>query len=550
MDQFAIGLQRHAVALGDWVRALSGWRRWLAAFAAGGASVLAFAPIHAFPVLFITFPLLVWLIDARKSRGQTFSAGWWFGFGYFFFNLFWIGEAFLVEAEKFAVLLPFAITILPAGLAVFWGAAALAAKSYWHPGLSRVFALTVALSVAEWLRGHVLTGLPWNVPGYALTGSDALMQSASLAGAYGLTVLAIAIFAAPLAFLAGGGKARTAVAAAVLPFLALWLFGTVRLLHAGDEGFVPGVKLRIVQPSVKQRDKWRPGLQGQIFAEHLGLSRTDATGRVDDLAGVTHVLWPEAAMPFLPLEHPEALEAIGELLGQNRTLIAGGLRLDDARDENGVLLPRPRQKGFNSLMAFGAGGTLTAVYDKTHLVPFGEYLPFPAVLTALGLTKLAHGHGSFVSGKIPRPLMVIPGLPPAQGLICYEALFPGRLIGGTERPALLINVTNDGWFGDTSGPRQHFHQTRVRAVEEGLPLLRAANNGISAVVDAYGRVPYRLGMNVKGVIDSPLPNALEQTVYSRLGDTVFIILVVLAGLLAIAFHRHHVSPRSYGEFNT
>jgi apolipoprotein N-acyltransferase len=514
----------------------AGWRRALACFAAGSLSVLSFAPVFFFPVLFVTLPVLVWMVDTSPSARSAFSAGWWFGFGYFFFNLFWIGEAFLVEAEKFAVLLPFAVTMLPAGLALFWGTAAAAAKRYWHPGLSRVFALAVTLGLAEWLRGHVLTGLPWNVIGYALTATDALMQSASLVGAYGLTVVAIALFAAPLILASEGAPKRKVIAAAVVPLLALWLFGTWRLSDASEEN-VPGVKLRIVQPSILQREKWQPEFQGRIFAEHLGLSRTNAAGEVDDLTNVTHVIWPEAAMPFLPLDHPEALEAIGELLGPDRVLIAGALRLDDRKDGDGVELPRTQQKGFNSLMAFKAHGALAAVYDKTHLVPFGEYLPLYPVLSAIGLTKLAHGHGSFESGKIPRPLLNIPGLPAAGGLICYEVLFPGRIISSGQRPELLINVTNDGWFGDSTGPRQHFHQTRVRAVEEGLPLIRAANNGISAVLDGYGRVRQRLDLDVKGVIDSALPISLPATPYARYGDLGFVILVSLACVIAVVSSR-------------
>ena len=519
-----------------WVRALKGWRLALLAFAAGGLSVLSFAPFFISPILFLTLPVLIWLIDASDSPRKAATNVWWFAFGYFFFNLFWVGEAFLVEADKFAVLLPFAVTLLPAGLALFWAAAAAVAKPFWRPGISRILTLAVALTLAEWLRGHVLSGFPWNVLGYALTAPETLMQSAALVGVYALTIPSVIIFAAPLVMFCEGRRLITAIAFAVIPLLAIWPFGAWRLSNA-DQTIVEGVKLRIVQPSVPQREKWLPEFQRQIFADHLGLSRTNPQGTSDDLAGITHIIWPEAAMPFLPLEHPEALAAIGELTAGGRQLISGALRLDGATAPDGTPLPRPEQKGFNSLMVFKEGGALAGVYDKIHLVPFGEYLPMEPVLSALGLTKLAHGHGAFATGPEPRPLLDIAGLPLVGGLICYEVLFPGAIVQGPARPGLLINVTNDGWFGNSTGPRQHFHQARVRAVEEGLPLIRAANNGVSGVIDPYGRVNHRLGLNVRGTIDSTIPSALKQTIYGRFRDLPMLILLAITALLAALTSR-------------
>ena len=514
-----------------WVKAQTGWRLALLAFAAGGLSVLSFAPFFFSAILFLTLPVLVWLIDAGDgSRGAAINA-WWFAFGYFFFNLFWVGEAFLVEADKFAVLLPFAVTLLPAGLALFWAAAAAVAKKFWWSGISRVLTLAITLSVAEWLRGHVLSGFPWNVLGYALTWPDTLMQSASLAGVYALTIPAVLIFAAPLVCMCEGGQWRRALSFAVVPLLVIWGFGAWRLSNA-QVATIQGVKLRIVQPSVPQREKWLPEFQRKIFADHLELSRTNPAGQMDDLAGITHVVWPEAAMPFLPLEHPEALEAIAGLTTDGRQLISGALRRDNAIGADGAALPRALQKGFNSLMVFKGSGELAAVYDKTHLVPFGEYLPLEPVLSALGLTKLAHGHGAFATGPEPRPLLNVVGLPPVGGLICYEVLFPGAIVQGSVRPGVLINVTNDGWFGNSTGPQQHFHQARVRAVEEGLALIRAANNGVSGVINPYGQVVHRLGLNARGTIDSALPAGLPATVYGEWGDLPLIFLLVITGLFA------------------
>ena len=502
----------------QWVVAQRGASRALLAFAAGALSVLAFAPFHAFPVLFATLPVLVWLIDASPTVRSAAVAGWWYGFGFFLFNLFWIGEAFLVEAEKFALLMPFAVTLLPSGMALFWAMAAGAAKRFWTPGASRVLALAIALALVEWLRGHILTGLPWNVLGYALTYPLPLMQSAALTGVYGLTLPAVLIFATPAVLLAGrdgrpshADRSR-AVLIAVVPLAVAWGYGSWRLAENPARD-VPGVKLRIVQPSVPQREKWQPQHQLRIFEDHIALSLASPDGVRDDLAPITHVIWPEAAMPFLPLEQPKALERIAQMLPEGRVLLSGALRRE--QDGNGVM------RGYNSLIAFDDTAKAVAIYDKVHLVPFGEYLPLAPVLTALGFQKLTHGLGSFDTGPGSRPPLTVPGLPPVAGLICYEVLFPGAVIDDGQRPGAIINVTNDGWFGNTTGPRQHLHQARVRAVEEGVPLVRVANNGISAVVDPFGRILARLDLDRRGVVDSPLPHSMSAPLYARFGDIIF-----------------------------
>lgn len=512
--------------LRDKVRALSGWRRAVLAFASGSLCVFAFAPFHAFPVLFLTLPVLVWLIDGARDPRDAAIAGWWYGFGYFLFNLFWIGEAFLVEAEKFAWLLPFAVTMLPAGIALFWAGASALCKRFWSADWRRVVLLAAVMAVVEWLRGHILTGLPWNVLGYALTYPLELMQSAALFGVYALSIPAVLIFTLPLVLLSDSERTSarlrmTAAAVALVPLLVLYAYGAWRL-GAHPVRDVPGVQLRIVQPSVPQREKWQPDKQREIFALHLEMSGRDAAGRPDDLKGVTHVIWPEAAMPFLPLEHPEALQAIGQMLPAGATLISGALRRE---------VSDGRQKGYNSIMAFNNEGRLIATYDKIHLVPFGEYLPFEPVLTALGLSKLTRGLGSFDTGWLPRKVINIPGLPPVGGLICYEVLFPGAVIDDGNRPQALINVTNDGWFGDTSGPRQHFYQTRVRAVEEGLPIVRAANNGISAVIDPLGRLRGLAGLNQKAVVDAPLPEALGPTPYGAFRGGILLAMALILLLM-------------------
>jgi apolipoprotein N-acyltransferase len=521
------------------VMGLTGWRRAAVAIAAGGFSALAFAPVFAFPVLFFTLPVFIWLIDASPGWRRAAGAGWLFGFGYFFFNLFWVGEAFLVEADKFAWLLPFAVTLLPAGLALFWAAAAALARSFWLPGLGRVFVFAIALAVFEWLRGHVLTGFPWNVLGYSLTYPLPLMQSAALFGVYGLTAVAAFLFPAPLVMMGdqnerlGWRDIARASAVAVGPLAVLCLYGGWRL--AAPEAFVPGVKLRIVQPSVPQREKWMAEYQRRIFDDHIALSLGNPKGEKDSLAGITHLVWPEAAMPFFPLETPQALDILAAMLPQGTTLITGAIRHDPPLGADRRLLPTTRV--LNSILVLNEQAKPDAIYDKIKLVPFGEYVPLESALSHLGIEKLTHGRGAFAEGVAPRPLMAIPGLPPALGLVCYEALFSGEIVQGEQRPGVLLNVTNDGWFGQSTGPYQHFHQSRLRAVEEGVPLIRAANNGISAVVDPYGRALQTLGLDVRGVIDSRLPQALPPTVYARAGDWMLALVLAVFGAFTALFAK-------------
>ncbi len=516
----------------------SGWRRCAVAAAAGSLSVAAFAPFFASPVLFLTFPVLVWLIDTSPNLKAAAYTGWWFAFGYFFFNLFWLGEAFLVEAEKFAVLLPFAVTLLPAGLAIFWALGIGVARYFWRPGFSRVVLLAVTLTVVEWLRGHVATGLPWNLPGYALTFPLPLMQSAAIAGVYALTLPAIVIASAPLVLWFDGVELDPAwrltrsAASALLPLALLWAYGAYQL--SGESADVPGVRLRLVQPSVPQREKWMAEFQARIFNDHLTLSRQNEKGEIDDLAGITHVIWPEAAMPFMPLEHPEALRAIADLLPPDVLLLTGAMRREPAAANSDARPPAPR-KAYNGLMVLDSEGRLVTLYDKIRLVPFGEYLPLSPVLSSIGLSHLANAYGAFSFGASPRPILNARGLPPFAVLVCYEALFPGDILQTEERPGLLVNVTNDGWFGNSTGPYQHFHQVRVRAVEEGLPIVRVANNGISAMIDGHGRTSSILSLNVRGVADSTLPVALPPTPYHRAGDMVLALLVIVTcfGLWAV-----------------
>ncbi len=538
------GLLAHAAKS---VRTASGWRQRGLAWIAGALSTLAFAPFFAWPVLVLTFPVMIWLLDGANMRSRPIRASavalWWFAFGYFFAGLFWIGEAFLGEAEIFAWLLPFAVTLLPAAMAGYWALAGALAQTVWpsneSTGVSgavlRALVLAITIGLAEWLRGCLFTGFPWNAPGLALTMPLALMQSVAVFGVPGLTLWAVLLLSLPLVLLADApiGQVRIAAMAALsfsgLPLALAAALGAWHLAQPPSPP-IPGVMVRLVQPSVPQRDKWIAEKQAGIFQDHLDLSRRNAVGQIDDLAGVSHVVWPEAAMPFGPLDHPEALAAIGSLLPSHVYLLTGALRAvrDDASGT---------RKAYNSLLVLGAGGALATLYDKIHLVPFGEYLPFQSTLEAIGLQSLTRQRGGFTRGVQPKPLLDVPGLPPVGPLICYEAIFANEAWPHGERPGLLVVVTNDGWFGNSTGPPQHFHQARVRAVEQGLTLVRSANNGISAVVDPEGRLLVTLLLNARGSVDTVLPIARPPPVYAKSGDVIFWLMLSIFAIAAASLRN-------------
>jgi apolipoprotein N-acyltransferase len=535
---------------------LTGWRLNAATWALGVISVLAYAPFFLWPVLFVTLP--AWLIAVstgeqrapshvrfapwrRSPVGRAGELGWWFGFGHCMAGLFWVGEAFLVEPDVFGWLLPFAVTLLPAGLALFY-ATAMATAAWLAPhGVHRVLALAVTLSVTEWLRGHIFTGFPWNVLGYALTYPLPLMQSASVFGIYGLTLIAVLVFALPATLYLDRRtdetnplRRRAWALAAILPLMALWGFGQLRLAAPAPVSGESAPLIRIVQPSVPQREKWRAENQRRIFDDHLALSLQNAAGTRDDAAGIALIVWPEAAMPFFPLNSEIALGDIGRMLPVDTTLVSGALRADPPPS------PAARRAVYNSLIAFGSGESarVMAAYDKIHLVPFGEYLPLQRLLERIGLQQLSKLPGGFASGIAPRPLMDIPRVGRLGPLICYEVLFPGTIVQGAERPRALVNVTNDGWFGNTTGPRQHLQMSRVRAVEEGLPIIRAANNGISAMIDANGRITARIDLNVRGSVDAVLPAAVAVPIYARLGDWLWLLMA--AAMVAVLLRWKNV----------
>jgi apolipoprotein N-acyltransferase len=513
-------------SIGAFLNNLKGLNGLLVAALAGALSALAFPPFEFFPALLLAFAALLLLLDgtrtARRPLLRAALIGWSFGFGFFLTGLHWIGYAFLVNAERHLWLLPFAAVLLPTGLALFHTMGALLYVRLRREGPQRIFLFALLFTGIEWLRGHILTGFPWNLPGYAWGASLEILQSTSLFGIYGLSLLTL-LFAASLALFFTPARRRTfwfPASMAVL-FLGLWGQGAARLATASDAE-VENVRLRVVQTDVPQNEKYDQALMQRNWQSLIGLTLQPAA------IPVTHIIWPEAALsPFSLWVPAETQRQLTNLVGERLVLLTGNVRV---AEENGM------RRAYNSFDLLGAQGRVLASSDKFHLVPFGEYLPLHSVLSAFGVTEIAGAGQGFSAGPGPETIDV-PGAPPVTPLICYEVIFP-REVTGTPRPGWLVNMSDDSWFGPAAGPMQHLLIARVRAIEEGLPLVRGTNGGVSAVIDAYGRLTATLELGEPGVLDSPLPAALLPTPFASYGNVLLLLLVLMfTGAVLLPLNR-------------
>ncbi|UCH73681.1 MAG: apolipoprotein N-acyltransferase [Rhodospirillales bacterium] len=499
-------------AAAAWFADLKGWRRYAVATGLGAVATLALPPLYLLPALYVSFTGLVWALPVGLRWRSAFFTGWWFGMGYFVSGLYWIGFAPITYSLDLIWVLPFATVGLPILMAVFHGLAALLASVRDADNLRRALMLALAWGATEWLRGKAFTGFPWNLAGYSWLASDALAQSASVVGMYGVTLLAVAA-AALLAGTAGGSARRRWISLAlaiVIPAVA-WGGGMLRLAGAPPpDDFVPGVGLRLVQANIPQREKWDRRLIRRNFDLHMSLSIADRPG------WVTHIIWPETAATIDLTSGAAVRKTVSRIVPKGGHLLTGTPRRAQA----------PRRI-WNAMVAVDDSGEVVAVFDKFHLVPFGEYVPLRSVLP---FDKVTPGSLDFSAGPGPRTLD-IEGLPPVSPLICYEAIFPGETVDPANRPAWLLNLTNDAWYGDTAGPHQHLAITRARAIEEGVPLVRSANTGISAVFDSFGREIVRIGLSEQGVADTGLPRpAKNLTVYAEFGDYGHLFLMTIVFL--------------------
>lgn len=526
-----------------WFAKLTPWARRGVAFVAGGVATLGHAPFQMTLLYVLALAVLLWLLDvsatkARKFR-SAFATGWFFALGHFTTGLYWISSAFDVDADAWGPLWGIPATLaLAGGLALFWGLGCALAMAFWTRDVRRAAVFAVSIFIAEWLRGNILTGFPWLLPGYVWTPGEPVSQLASIVGIYGLSLITL-LAGGALAVIADGQvtQARRFGPAIVmaLVFGMIWGWGAQRLAHAPVDppGALPLV--RVADSGISQAEKWRYSRdqEWRVLARYLAVS-----GPAED-SRESVVIWPEGAIPtlnFFMLDNPQFMSAIGRGMG-DRVLVAGFTRCE----------PRPacdaiwRGEGdashlrlYNSAAVIdGVSGVprLSQIYDKHHLVPFGEYIPFWSLVSHLNIAPLQRIGAGFIAGPPPTRL-VVPDAPPAAILVCYEAIFPGLTPHGDERPGWIINVTNDAWFGNGTGPHQHFAMARYRAIEEGLPLARAASGGISAVVDAEGRV-MRSTQN-GGSVTVQLPPALGETPYVTLGNWLLLALLLSITALRLA----------------
>jgi apolipoprotein N-acyltransferase len=498
------------------------WSGPVLALVAGLAAALAHPPFGLLPGL-LGYALLLHLLDVAneaKPLRSAFWRGWLAGLAYFGLGTWWIGEAFLVDAANQGWMAPFAVAAMAAGLALFWGLAALIYRLIRPASVWRVLAFVGAFAALEWARGHVLTGFPWNLPGETWRAGSPPSQAAALVGAYGLTWITLAIAATPAVWREGKGG-RIAVGTAVAGLVALYGYGAVIQSRPLAKG--PPTSVRIVQADIQQDAKWDATRFAQIVQAYVSLTAKPYAGKPADL-----VIWPEGALPAAIDDYLApgtwVRQAILDSLQPGQTLLIGGYRYEG---------PIDKPTYYNSLIALRRTASdlqMVGVYDKHRLVPFGEYLPAEVFLTRIGFKSLAHLGDGFATGPRPAPLRVSPDLL-VQPLICYESLFPG-LARRDKDVRVLINVSNDAWFGVTSGPLQHLNLASYRAIESAKPILRATPTGVSAVIDARGRIipGTRLDLGQAGVIDGTIPGKGEVTPFDNFGDLAFLALLLISAV--------------------
>jgi apolipoprotein N-acyltransferase len=513
----------------------------------GAAAGFAMPPWYVLPLMPLGLVGLVWLLDsglgAPPRRRRNFFDGFLWGLGHFSVGCYWITEAFFVPPAIFAPLGPPIVLGLAALLSLFVGTACVLyvatvrAMPGRFAGWRRVPLFALWWVVAEWSRGHVMTGFPWNPAGHVWAFSAPALQPAAWVGVYGLSLLTIVILAMPATLADTVPRRWLPTAVVVVLALAIGLTGGLSLearlaeANARTTPVEARPMLRLVQPNIPQGEKWRPERRAEHAAKFARLSTADRPPEV------AHVIWPETAVSFLLAQSPAYLQTLRVLIPKGGYLILGAPRGPMTPDEE----RRPAALAgsvpiWNSLHVVDDQGVIRATYDKNHLVPLGEYLPLRDIIPLSDTI----GRGSFEFGET-RQTITLPGLPPFAVAICYEAIFPDEIVS-RPRPAWILNVTNDSWFGTSSGPYQHMISARLRAVEEGLPMIRVANTGISAVIDGGGRVLRQLGMNVEGVIDERLPPPLSPTLYGRHGDAALLALMVVIALITSV---HQVRPHKF-----
>lgn len=478
------------------------------------------SPYDLWPLIFIYFGGFYILYSFAKTKLAAFLIGFCFAIGYFIAGLNWIGNALLVEGNEYRWVWPLAVIALPTLLSLFTAlyvtiAHILFDKRSWAGFLG----FCALLTVSEWVRGYAFSGFPWNLYGYGITSFYTIDQSLSLIGPYGLTLLTVI-------WGCGGGflllqsprSSKLIVLLFVLISLAgLSFYGSNRLNDITESKFVADVNLHIVQPNIEQAAKWQPEKLSENFDRLVELSTLDHASETKNI-----VIWPETALPPIFLKNSAIDQRLYYTLGENSILLSGGLDVDVDTD-TGI------HQYHNSLMLWRDSLPSQRLYSKSHLVPFGEYIPFQKYIPLPTVTNFS----GFQKGGGTQTIS-LEGFPSFSPLICYEIIFPNKAVDqhSGARPDFILAITNDGWYGDSNGPYQHFSQARFRAIEQGIPVVRSANTGISGVIDSYGRVVEKTRLLESDAVSIGLPTKLPTTVYGKFGDLIFGIMILMGLFLA------------------
>lgn len=497
-------------------------KRLLIAVLAGVMATLTLPPFCLFPLLIPAFGLLFWLVTQAENTKQRFWLGWCFGLGYFVSGLYWFAYSLLVDAEKFAWMIPFAVLGLPSILAIFYG---LATASYGkvkrylplQDGLSHALLFATIWLVFDLARGNLFTGFPWNLIALSWAGSLPMMQPLNILGAYGYSWWTVLLALLPaVCWLPQQTKKQknTALFVCLVMLVVPFVYGSQQLKAPIKYA---ETTIKLVQPSIPQRMKMNPEQRAEMVKEHVAISQNTPEA---DLT-----IWSETAYPFIAESNSPPIKFIASrLLNADQKVITGGVRIAG-------------NKVTNSLNVIESDASISAHYDKIRLVPFGEFIPLRWLLP---IESVAQGMQDFSVGAVGQQIKV-EGVPAFLPLICYEVIFPEMAASAKDnRPEWILNITNDAWFGNSSGPYQHFYMTRMRAVEQGLPLVRVANNGISAIIDAKGRVLKSLPLNGRGVITHLLPKAEQATWYAKFGDWWMCVIIIAVSLCVIFLRKRNV----------
>ncbi|MEH6527785.1 MAG: apolipoprotein N-acyltransferase [Sneathiella sp.] len=518
------------ISLDEWIRSLTFLKKALLAFLLGLIVAAALPPVHLIFLLPVSFTGLILILGSAKNRKQAFFVGWWFAWGQFIAGLYWIGVAFTVDADAHAALMPLPVLALPAFLAIFSGLATLATHLTRAKSVGRIFVFTSFWIISEYIRGTIFTGFPWNLLGYSWTSILPVLQSTAYIGIYGLTLLTILVSSLP-ALLADRHTTKPIgikfVTAGGMIFILIFAAGQWRLYGQTAEIYSEK-KIRIIQPNIRQADKWKQHLRRNHLLKTITLSQTDNGFHPD------YLIWPETAVPYFLTTSDQLKAQLTEFVPHGGAIVTGAPRQD----------PLTKQY-WNSVQVLESDGKIEQIYDKLHLVPYGEYLPLRSWLKASGLMKLIPvldrmSDFAIPDGEAPNTI-TLSGLPPARVMICYEIAFPWEVAKNSQF-SWILNATNDGWFGNTSGPYQHLAITKTRAVEQGKPVIRAANTGISAIIDPYGNVIQELGLNEAGIIDGYIPMPTKTiTFYGNVGE----IIPVMMALILLVFGVYYGRIRSH-----